>query len=197
MPPVFANVGTVLRTTVIGLPDAPITSQYVANLPYASISAKIGKGQRSLLVLARYDGPDLHWVSTDHVVFVTRNGRLIRLIGAGADLKDTTRLADDPIASGSNQFAGTHVRDVDLEPDKRYGVTLESTYTMRGRETIAILDRSHDTLHVREHATASSLRWVFENDFWIDSQTGFVWKSVQYFARDLPPAEIAVLKPAA
>ena len=63
VPPVFANMGTALRTTVVGLPDAPITSQYVDNLPYASISAKIGRGQRSLVVLARYDGPDLHWIS--------------------------------------------------------------------------------------------------------------------------------------
>ena len=196
VPAVFANMATVTRTSILGLPDAPITSEYVQNLPYATISAKIGKGQRSLLVLARSDGPDLHWVSADHAVFVTRNGRLIRVFGVGANLTDTLQLDRDPICSGSYDFEHESIRAIDLGTDQRYGVLIRSTYGVLGRETISVMDRQIDALRVREFNSAMSIRWTFQNDFWFDFSDGFLWKSVQNFNPEMAPAEITVLKPA-
>ena len=196
VPAVFANIGTVTRTSILGLPDAPVATAYIQSLPYATISAKIGKGQRSVLVLARFDGPDLHWVSADHAVFVTRNGRLIRVFGVGASRTDTLQLDRDPICSGSYDFDRESVRAVDLAADQRYGVPIKSTYRVLGRETIAIMDHQIDVLRVREFSSAVSFRWTFENDFWFDFSDGFLWKSVQNFNPEMAPAEITVLKPA-
>ena len=197
MPPVIGNAVNAARSLVSGAPDVPISREYVTNLPYASIAAKIGRGPRSLLTLGRYDGPDLHWISADDVAVVTRNGRVIRTAGIAVGLRDTQGLNDDPVTSGTFDFDGIHTRIVDLEDLTRtYGVPISSAFEVVGRETITILERDYDTLAVREFNDAATIRWAFQNFFWFDFQTGFMWKSEQHFARNTPPLEIEVLKPA-
>jgi hypothetical protein len=196
LPPVFENLVSAASTTVWGRPDAPVTPQYVANLPYASMLAKIGKGQRSLLVLGRYDGPDLHWISADQVAVVTRNGRLVQTAGLDRNLRSTTQLDDDPIATGSFVFGTTFSRTVDLGPDGPYGVLVDSSLEIVKRETVLILDREHDALVIRERNTAHGVRWSFKNTYWADFKTGFVWASVQHFSPREDPMQIQITKPA-
>lgn len=179
-----------------GVPDAPITPEYVANLPYASMTAKIGRGQRSLLVLAEYDGPDLRWVAANDAALVTRNGRLVKTAGLDRNLRDTVGLEDDPIAAATFEFAGLHLRKVDLWSERRFGVPIESTFEVIGRQTISILDNGHDTLVVRERNRAQSVRWSFDNIFWLDFQTGFAWKSLQHFDPSTAAVELQITKPA-
>ena len=198
LPPVISSLATIVRVGALGVADAAFTNEYVAKLPYATISAKIGRGQRSLLVLARRDGPDLHWISSDRAVLVTRNGRLVRALGVagGVDLRDTAEIAADPVASESFSFPGRWMRVVDLGQGHTYGIPIESTFTIRGREVTAILDHQFDTLHVTEQSDAVGMRWRFTNEFWFDFTTGFCWKSIQHFAPDVAPVAIEVLKPA-
>lgn len=176
------------------MPDAPITKEYVTNLPYASLGARIGSGQRSFLVLGRYDGPDRHWISSDGAALVTRHGRLIRLYGVSPDLRDTQGVEDDPIAAATFDFAGRHTRSVDLGIQGQYGIPIESTFEVVGRENVTILGDARDTLHVREHNQARQLRWTFENEFWLDFETGYVWRSSQHFAPGAPPVVIEIYK---
>jgi len=197
LPPVIGNAIDAAQLLVSGAPDTPISPEYVANLPYASMAAKIGRGPRTLLVLGRFDGPDLHWISEDKTAVVTRNGRVTRTTQIGRDLIDTQGIEDDPVATGNMAFEGTHVRTVDLaDPTAAFGIPITSTFRVVAQETIKILDREFDTLKVEELNIASTVRWEFENMYWFDFQTGFMWKSVQHFARDTPPIETEILKPA-
>ena len=177
-----------------GAPDAPISPEYVARLPYATLGARIGRGQRSLLVLGRYDGDDRHWISADRAAVVTRNGRLTRLFGIGTDLRDTHGIDDDPVAASTFAFEGLHRRTVDLGPAGQFGIPIESTFTVRRRETIEILDRQHDTLVVSEENRSQVVRWTFTNTFWLDFDTGYVWRSVQHFAPEMPSIEMEIYK---
>ena len=197
-PPVIENAFNAIQTLAIrAADDVPISPEYVANLPYASMTAKIGKRPRSLVVLGRYDGPDLHWISADRAVLVTRNGRIKATFGVGMDLLDTQGLEDDPVAAATFAFEGVHTRTVDLaDPRKIYGIPIESTFVAIGRETIKILGQEKDTVRIEEFNSASSIRWKFKNVFWFDFNSGFLWKSVQHFVRNLPPIETEILKPA-
>ena len=147
-----------------------------------------------MLVLGRYDGHDRHWISADRAVLVTRNGRLVRTFGIGVDLRETLGLESDPVATGTFTFDGTHQRAVDAGLPLQYGITLESTFEVIGRRNIEILGARFDTLLVRERNAARTMRWVFDNEFWFDFQSGFVWKSTQHFAPDVPPVEIEIYK---
>ena len=115
-PPVIANSLTAARDMVSGGPDAGITRDYVENLPCATMTAKIGRGARALLVLGRYDGPDLHWLTAESEALVTRRGQLVRTAGLQRNMRDTQGLDDDPIATAGFEFEGVHARSVDLDP---------------------------------------------------------------------------------
>lgn len=130
--PTITNAYSAARNAVLGAPDAPVTKEYVANLPYASIGARIGRGQRSMLVLGRYDGPDRHWISADRGVLVTRNGRLIRAYGIGADLRDTSGLENDPVAAATFKFEGFYQRVADIGTPAHYGATIQSRFELLG-----------------------------------------------------------------
>lgn len=90
----------------------------------------------------------------------------------------------------------THRRLVDIMPGDHFGVPVTSTYQVAGNESITILERQYDTLVVKEICSAPILDWEFENTFWVDIRTGFIWRSIQHFAPGLPPIDIEVLKPA-
>ena len=174
MPPVIGNAINAARTVVTGAPDVPISPEYVANLPYASMAAKIGRGPRSIVVLGKYDGADLHWISADNAVVVTRNGRITKTAGIGKDLLGTQGIEDDPVAAATFAFEGIHTRTVDVtDPGAIYGIPIESTFEVVDRETIQILDRERDTIKVFESNTAMTVRWRFRNEFWLISSRGF------------------------
>jgi hypothetical protein len=160
---------------------------------------KFGKSPRSLLVLGRYDGAELHWVSADRGLVATRHGRLVRTVGFPSDLKLTRDLTPDPVASGLHRLdsEARHVRLVDIQPGDRFQVPVHSTLHVVGQEEIEILDLRFSTVRVTESNTAGALDWRFRNEFWADTETGLVWRSIQHFAPALPPLEIEVLKPAA
>jgi hypothetical protein len=182
-----------------GPPDAPLTRAQIAEMPYATIWAKFAKSSRALLVLGRYDGEDLHWISANRAVLVTRHGRLVKTVGLPRNLLATQVIGTDPVATGLQRISGeeSSVRLVDIGPDNHFQVPLRSTYQRVQEETIDILDLHFATLHVQERTTARTLKWEFVNDYWADLHTGFIWRSIQHVAPDLPPIEMDVLKPAA
>ncbi|MBW7852026.1 MAG: YjbF family lipoprotein [Rhodospirillales bacterium] len=184
---------------VSGLPDVPITPEQVAASPYAMIYAKIGRGPRSVLVLGQKQGDELSWISADRMAVVTRSGRVTKTAGLSRNLKGTTFLQPDPLSGGPLNLGGRRAvtRIVDYEDDTGYGAVVEATYTLEGRQTFAILGRQHHAEIWREDNFVKSNGWSFQNHFWIDPDTGFVWKSIQHTLREYPPLDIEVLKPAA
>lgn len=195
--PIVTKFPDAIRFAVLGEPDVPLQRAAIANLPYATITAKIGRGPRSLLVLASIERENLNFLSADRVALVLRNGRLVRTAGLPETVRETRTAGVDPVTRLHRlPDAGEHVRYLDLEPGGRYGVPVLSTYETLGAEKITILELEFDTIRVRETSHALTLRWHFANQFWVDPGDGFVWRSRQHMTRGLPPAEIDILKPA-
>ncbi len=184
---------------VRGFPDVPLTREQVARLPYASMRAKIGRGPRSLLILARYAGSDLHWVSADRTLFATRRGRLVKTAGIPANLKDTRFIGADPVARGLHRLEGPvdARRIIDIDRGHAFNIPVTAWLEPIRHERIEILGLTFDTVVVRERNVAELLDWRFENTFWADRATGFIWKSVQHIVDLFAPLEFEILKPAA
>ncbi len=176
-----------------------LTRERIDKIPYASLAVKIGRQPRALVVLSRYDQRNLHWLSTDRAALVTNGGRLVKTAGFSANLTTTTVYAPDPVRQGAlHEIADGYrlTRGVDLQPEDRVGVLIDSVFRVAGRESIEIAGLKFDTVRITETNIARGLDWGFVNTYWADAQSGFVWRSVQHFAPGLPPAEIEVLKPA-
>jgi hypothetical protein len=196
--PVLTSAFRNARLAAVGFPDTPITREQVEALPYASLLARIGKGPRSLLVLAERDGADLRWLSADKAMLVTRHGRIVRTAGLTHDLSGTRLPHGDALGRTAAALSGASLeRFIDLQSQFRYGTPVVSTFAVTGSETIDILGRSHDTVRVTESSRCAQLDWTFSNTWWIDAKTGFVWKSLQWVTQDMPVFELAVLKPIA
>lgn len=196
--PVLTSVFRNARLAAVGFPDTPITREQVEALPYASLLARIGKGPRSLLVLAEQNGEELRWLSADKAMLVTRRGRIVRTAGLTHDLSGTRLPHGDALGRTATALSGASLeRFIDLQSQFRYGTPMVSTFAVAGPESIEILGRSYNTVRVVESCRCTQLNWTFTNTWWIDAKTGFVWKSLQWVTQDMPMFELTVLKPMA
>ncbi len=190
------SLGEIGKPAAYGLSAAQIDA-----LPYASLGLRVGKGAPAIMILASIDGDELHWASGDGVVFVTKRGGLVKTVGLPRDLSSTQWAAADPLASYPLLPVVSRERSIyrfiDLRPNDDFSVPVESTFETKGDETISILGRSHSCMLVSEHVRVRKWRWSTDNLFWIDKESGRVWRSRQQFSPDTPTLTLELLKPAA
>ena len=174
-----------------------VTREQAAAIPYASLGYTLGGGNQGLLVLATDSGGDLLWTSAAHVVIVTRDGRIIRTVGLDHDLSNvTSRNQGGPVAPATavrTPFTSTWLEDF---PDLGlYGVRISCRAALAGRQSIKILGQVIATLRVDETCSSQDPGWSFTNSFWIDKDSGFVWRSRQHVHPNGPPVGIEIFRP--
>jgi hypothetical protein len=192
------NAASVFKTQIFGHPDLPLTRDGISKLPYASMVARVGRGPQAVLILARVEGEDQHWISgADRSVLVLRGGRIVKTFGFPENLKDTRSNADDPVDRLLHRIDHpvTYQRYVDLDLGPQFGMPIDSILTPLGAQKVTIVEIEFDTLKVRERSSARTVDWKFENTYWVDPGDGFVWKSTQHIARSFPPVHFEILKP--
>lgn len=192
----LSYVADSFRLITSGFPDIPLTRAQVDSIPYATLTAKMGKGPRSLLVLGRVNGQDLHWISNDKKALVSRHGRIIKTAGFSLNLINTRFLSLDPVQGGLFTASGQNklTRIVDLMPGNHFGVSVMSQFSQSGEEQIEIVEKRYKTRLIRERCSVPELTWSFDNYYWVD-KSGFIWKSEQHFAPTLPPVQFEILTP--
>ena len=194
----IADVPGVVRTQMMKGDDLHLTRADVDRIPYASLAVRMGDGPQVLLILGRYDGDKLDWISGQNEVLVTERGRVVRTYGLPQDLTNTTFHGADPVGQPSAAIAAARqcLRTVDVDPGHHDGIAVASQFEKVGDETIGILGESHPTELWRERGNAPQIDWEFVNLFWIDPESGYVWKSRQAATPSLPPIETIVYRPA-
>jgi len=220
--PIIGNAFNVVKAQLFGYPDLPLPRSTIAKLPYASMTARIGGGPQALLLLARSQGREQHWISgLDRSVLALSGGRVVKTFGFPENLKNTRNQGHDPVDRALHKLprpepwgqAGQtgqpepprqpvrHSRyiDLDLGPAMApyYGLVIDSEFHSLGPRKVRIVELEFDTILVREQNSARSLNWKFENLYWVDPADGFVWKSIQHIARSFPPVQFEILKPPA
>lgn len=198
--PAITNALDVAKAQVFGHPDLPLRRSTIAKLPYASMTARVGKGPQALLLLARSDGEDQHWISgLDRSVLALRGGRVVRTFGFPENLKNTRADEIDPVDRLLHKLTEPvrHTRYIDLDLGPHFGLVIDSVFESLGRRKVRIVELDFDTILVREKNSARTLNWRFDNLYWVDPADGFVWKSRQVIARSFPPVHFEILKPPA
>ncbi|MBS1190197.1 MAG: putative lipoprotein YmcC precursor [Rhodocyclaceae bacterium] len=169
---------------------------YPDKLPYASLAVMTKSTPQALLILAKAEGGELHWMSSDRGVLVTRNGRLVRTVGLPENLLYTDFLKNDFFEAGHlpHAEASSVKRLVDMAPGNRYGILVESTLTRVRQEKIRIGRHEYDVMQFVEYCVAPQLSWEYANTYWVDAQ-GMMWRSIQHVVPGMEPVEIEVTKP--
>ena len=199
VPRILTNVYDAAKLVTVGIPDTPISRGQVSKIPYASMGAKIGKGPRSLMILAFVQPDGLHWVSADRALLVTRGGRVVKTAGFPENLRDTRFVGEDPVNKSLHRLEQTTTfqRTLDFDIDRYFGLTTHSTFEPIEQQTMTIVELEFTLTLVRERVQATTINWDHENFYWVDVFDGFVWKSRQHIARSFPPVDIEILKPPA
>lgn len=174
---------------------------YPEKLPYASISVSIPGLRTALLILAKVEQDELHWLSADRSVIVTRFGRIAKTFGLRqANLVNTQFINKDffegspPATRETLPLPKQSSRIIDLRPKDRFGIKVDSQLIHQGEKTIQIGSRQHQLTQFEEQGSASVLNWKFSNQYWVDAQNT-VWKSTQQIAPESPLITIELRKP--
>jgi hypothetical protein len=198
--PIIGNAYDVAKAHVFGHPDLPLRRSTITKLPYASMTARVGEGPQALLLLARSQGSEQHWISgLDRSVLALRGGRVVKTFGFPENLKDTRADSIDPVDRLLHKLTQPvrHTRYLDLDVGPHYGLIVDSVFERLGPRKVRIVELDFDTILIREQNVARTLNWHFENLYWVDPADGFVWKSRQAIARGFPPVQFEILKPPA
>jgi hypothetical protein len=190
------KMGTVLlkQTGLFGSTDDSVSREKAATVPYASIGLRLGSSQEAMLILATSQGENLRWQAGTQYVVNTREGRVTLTAGFAHNLDSL----QGPIADSASlppERGGSYHYIFDLVDMGKYGVYAVCSQHDVGAEQVVIIGVAHDTRHIVEDCKAKQLSWRFSNDYWRDSQTGYVWKSVQNFRPDMDPFTLEILRP--
>lgn len=169
---------------------------YPDRLPYASLAVTLKNNQRALLILAKAESGELHWVSADRGVLVTRNGRLVRTVGLPENLIRTDFVGKDFFEEKGlpDENPASSRRLIDVAPGNRYGILVDATLVRGEKDRTKINNRLYDTVRFDEHCSVPGLSWRFVNSYWIDDRRN-VWRSIQHISPGVAPLEIEVTKP--
>jgi hypothetical protein len=168
-----------------------------ASVPYASLGIREGSGPERLLVLATDTNGERIWTSAAGVAITTRGGRVVRTAGFAHDLGGLGTGAVGGDAHSGDVTAVRHKLQwwADFPDLGLYQVSISCEDVPAGTEVITILGKDLRTIRVDENCHSEQLDWTFQNSFWINPATGFVWSSIQEIHPKLAPIAIEILRP--
>jgi hypothetical protein len=174
-----------------------VSLEQASAIPFASLGVAIGRNDEGLMVLGLDEGARQEWYARTQMLAMN-NGRIVQSEGFPYNLSRLEVRSRDggTIATGGAPPTGA---DYTLVADYRdlsligAGAACRSVDT--GEESIEILGTSLTTRHVVEDCRIALIDWAFENEFWVDPDTGFVWQSSQYVHPKLPRITFRVLRP--
>src|SRR6266550_4353289 len=172
-----------------------IPRERVAAVPYATMGMELGSSAQALLVLGTITQDELDWFAGEQVFVRTRNGRVIRTAGLPYDLGGLRDLSTNSIPPGSASGSAPQQFSLDFPDLGIFGATAQCSLRDMGDDSVEIFGSRIPTRHIVEHCTVQTLRWNFDNEFWQDRTSGYVWRSSQHIHPKSPPLILEVLRP--
>lgn len=179
------SVTQTARGSVTGGPPLPISPTEVASRPLFQLLVRTEHG-KALLILGNIEGTREIWYGPRGSAVFLEYGRVVKTANLETNLEQTRVTDGNPFAKGLNHVDGTLAFDSvdDWSPGYRYGNAVHSTLIRGDVETIEILGKPHSLLRVDEKRGVAA-GWSATNHYWVDPDTGFIWKSEQTVAPGL------------
>ena len=163
-------------------------------IPYANIHAWFDGAAHAVLVLVDVSGDGtLTWMGGNNKSISTRGPIVTRTIGFDVDLTSVRFETELPLDIRS-MVGGQYKRTMSYMAGRPIEVQLKSRFIARGQTSIEIFGKNYQVDEVHERVSARGTH-RFTNRYWIDSTTGFCWKSAQTPIPDQPVLNLELLKP--
>tara|TARA_B100000989_G_C19380486_1_gene401409 strand:- start:103 stop:777 length:675 start_codon:yes stop_codon:yes gene_type:complete len=177
---------------IFGYKSEPFSKELIYQIPYASMTTKIGKGPEGLMILESVRDKKELWISADKIYFTLLNGRIISTKGLENNLSNLeTSYEVNDLSKLNVSLNYKHYYSFD-NPEVHY-LEVEVSYKNLGSELVDLFDRKIKLNLIEEELHNKYLGWKVKNRFWYDSE-GFIWKSEQHLSPKLPMIKIEVTK---
>ena len=166
-------------------------------IPFATIALSFGDGPRTFLVPLADNGGYLNYLGSGGRGLVMLGGAVAGTQALGQDLQAVRHQGDDPVAYPTPVagWPGQIWRDYQFaqRSGAEYSITLACVFERLVRETIEIVEIDFEVVRISEVCTNARRQVV--NTYWVEAETGFIWKSKQWLGPHLEQATIEIIRP--
>ena len=171
-----------------------ISQEVIDKVPYASMQARIGNSNNSLIVLEEDKNDILKWTTSNYVKIYTQNGFVIRLTGLGNELRMIDLDRNHPAISTSFPKDDISLTSFySFENPQLFRLPVKTVFSHEKNEEISILGKKVLTQVYKEKSIENLISWKFENKYWVNDKNEIV-KSIQYFSPKNPPIHLQTTK---
>ena len=197
----YGDLGRIVAETVAGPAEPPPAREWTRaeldEIASAAIALSFEDTGRTVLVPLSDAG--------GYVTYQDRNRRGVRLhggavagtLGFGQDLLAVRHQLDDPVADPTPlaDWPGQVDREYQyrLRELANFSITVTCVFDRVVREEIEIVELRYDTIRIVE--TCRNARRSFENTYWAEPDTGFIWKSRQWTGPNIRPVTVEIIRP--
>lgn len=198
-PGYFQRFGTAIKDTVAPAEPEPAPERTRAELdeiPYATIAVTFEERRAFLVPLADNEGYLDYRDSTSRGIRML-GGAVAGTEGLGEDLEAVRFASDDPVAHPAPlaEWPDELFRAYQFRKRERpqYSITLGCRYQRLARETVEIIELSYDLVRVSE--ICRNQRREVVNTYWVEEDTGFIWKSRQWLGPAIGEVRVEIIRP--
>lgn len=199
-PTYLERLGGVIKTTIAPpkpRPPRELTRAELDEIPYATITVAFGESARAILVPLADNGGYLDYRDASNRGIRLLGGAVAGTEGLGLNLEAVRHDRRDPVAHPVPlaDWPGQVFREYQyrVREAEDYGITLACTYQVVARETVEIVEIDFDLARVSEVCTNQARQVI--NTYWVEEETGFIWKSEQWLNPAIGHARIEVIRP--
>lgn len=171
--------------------DSPVSLADASSIPFATLGLRIDGGREQILILATDVAGDRLWTSSAKIALTVRNGRIVRTAGLGGDLSGYFSPIHKEDWTTPHRYSWT----ADFNSLGYYSVAINCDVRPMGPDAIVILEKRIDTIRVEESCRSDRLDWSFTNTYWVNAQSGRVWRSIEQIIPKGQILEIELLRP--
>ena len=198
----FQRIGALAKTSFFGAgkaepPPPELTRAELNQIPSATIAIIIGDSPRAFLVPLADNGGYLNYLDSAGHGLVMFGNAVTGTQAFGLDLEAVRHQRDDPVAYPTPlaDWPGQVYRDYQFaqRDGRESSITMSCIFQRVAAETIDIVEIKFDLVRVSEICTTA--RHQVTNTYWVEEDTGFVWKSTQWLGPALGQVTIEIIRP--
>jgi len=178
-------------------PPRELTRAELDQIPYATIALSFDGGPRSFIVPLADNGGYLTYQDANRRGLVMLGGAVTGTLALGEDLRAVHHDRRDPIAYSKPlaEWPQQVFRDYQftVRDGADYRVTLDCVFQKVAAERVEIIEVSFDLVRMSETCTNAARQVT--NTYWVEADTGFVWKSEQWLGPQLGQATVEIVRP--
>lgn len=192
-----------IRDSILGPPELPPprkrTRAETDQIRFATIAlARLADPERrTLLVPIANNAGFLSYADQSRRGVVIFGGLVTATKGLLFDMTAIKHQSDDPIARmvPLDRWPRVVVRNYQFTRlnTSDYEVSVTCVFNRIASEQIEIIERTYDVTRVQE--TCANPQRDFTNTYWVEPDTGFIWKSEQWLGPKLEPYVVEVVRP--